>query len=275
MKHNTYEWRNKKGQRIFGQSWTTEQPKAMICHIHGQSDHSSRFVHVADFFTGKGFNFFTLDLIGHGKSEGPRGHVFKFAEYLELADLLYDETKKAFPDLPVFLYGHSMGGNICINHALNTTKQVRGYMITSPWIRLAFEPPAWKIALGKTVKSIYPGLLQPTGVNPEFISHDKTVVEKYVQDKLVHGKISASGFFEILTNGKNILLNADKLKYPMLLMHGTGDKLTDHNASREFAALRPDLITYKEFEGLYHEMHNEQEKQMIFDTMYNWITQKL
>lgn len=273
--HQTYEWRNKKGQRIFGQSWHATEPKALICHIHGQSDHSSRFAHVADYFNRKQISFFSADLVGHGKSEGVRGHVNHFHEYIETVDLLLTEAKKIFPGLPVFVYGHSMGGNICINHAFNTQEQIKGYIITSPWIRLAFEPPAWKIALGKTVKSIFPSLLQPTGLDPSLISHDKEVVQRYVDDKLVHGKISASAFFEILTNGKSILLNAGRLHYPILLMHGTGDALTDHKASREFAAMRPDLITYKEFEGLYHEMHNEPEQQQIFDTIYQWIIQKL
>ena len=275
MNHQTYEWKNKKGQKIFAQSWTTERPRALICHAHGQSDHSSRFAHVAEFFAGHGINFFAVDFPGHGLSEGKRGHVSKFYEYIETVEILHKEAIRLFLDLPVFIYGHSMGGNVCINHAFYEKGKIAGYIITSPWIRLAFEPPAWKIALGKSVKSIYPSLQQPTGLDPALISHDKDVVEKYKTDKLVHGKISTSGFFEILTNGKNILLNADRLKYPMLLMHGTADGLTDHKASREFAALRPDLITYKEFEGLYHEMHNEPEKQEIFDTILNWINQKI
>ncbi len=275
MDHQTYNWKNKKGQHLFGQSWTGDQPRAIICHIHGQSDHSSRFEHVAKFFVDNGINFYTVDLIGHGKSDGARGHVLKFYEYIETVELLHDEVRKIYKDLPIFIYGHSMGGNISINHSFYTTEKIKGYIITSPWIRLAFEPPTWKVALGKTVKSIYPGLLQPTGLDPTLISHDKEVVEKYKNDKLVHGKISASGFFEILTNGKNILLKAQQLKYPMLLMHGTADALTDHSASREFAEMRPDLITYKEFEGLYHEMHNEPEKQQLFDTMLTWINKQL
>ncbi len=275
MIHQTYAWQNSKGQKIFGQSWTTEQPRALICHFHGQSDHSTRFTHVAGFFTKNNVNFFAADFPGHGYSDGKRGHIIKFYEYIETVEIVYREATKLFPDLPVFIYGHSMGGNVCINHALLAKQNIRGYIITSPWIRLAFEPPAWKIALGKSIKSFYPALQQPTGLNPALISHDKEVVEKYKSDKLVHGKITTSAFFEILSNGKDILVNAERLKYPMLLLHGTADGLTDHKASREFAAMRPDLITYKEFEGLYHEMHNEPEKQQIFDTILNWINQKI
>lgn len=276
MVHQTYNWKNKKGQKIFGQSWVPEiTARAVICNVHGQGEHSSRYDHVAAFFVQHNIAFFTVDLVGHGRSEGARGHVNKFNEYIENAELMYAEAKKHYPDLPLFIYGHSMGGNIALNHAYNTAENVRGYIITSPWIRLSFEPPAWKVALGKAVKSIIPGLQQPTGLDAAKISHDEAEVKKYREDKLNHDKISASGFFEILTNGKNILLQADKLRFPVLLMHGTGDGLTSHLASREFAALRPDLITYKEFNGLYHEMHHEKERQQIFDSMLQWIEEKL
>lgn len=272
MTHQTYQWKNRKGQSIFAQSWKPDAaPVALICHIHGQSDHSSRFGHVAAFFTANGIAFYAADLVGHGKSEGARGHVNKFDEYIETLDQLIDKATEDIPGLPLFVYGHSMGGNVALNHAFQTQKNIRGYIITSPWIRLAFEPPAWKVALGKTVKSIYPALLQPTGLDVNAISHDKKEVEKYAADPLVHGKISASGFFEILTKGKDILHHANQLHHPVLLMHGTGDLLTSYQATRELAAMRKDIITYKEYEGLYHEMHNEPEKNMLFNDMLNWI----
>ncbi len=272
MKHNTYNWKNAKGQNIFAQSWLPEgAPQAVICNIHGQSDHSSRYEHVAQYFVNNNIAFLAIDLIGHGKSAGTRGHVKQFSEYTESVDMLLDEAEKTFPGIPVFVYGHSMGGSIALHHAFETQRKINGYIITSPWIKLAFEPPAWKVALGKTVKSIFPALLQPTGLDAALISHDAVVVEKYKNDPLVHGKISASGFFEILTLGYAILDSADKLHTPVLLIHGTGDKVTSSDASRQFAEKRKDLITYIPFKGLYHETHNEAEQNQVFDAMLHWI----
>jgi acylglycerol lipase len=276
MQHTTYQKQNKKGQLIFEQSWTGErEPIAVICHIHGQSDHSSRFAHVAEFFVSRSIDFFAADLVGHGKSGGTRGHINTFDEYLETVDMLYQDVTTKYPGKPIFIYGHSMGGNVVINHAFQNKKPVAGYIATSPWIRLAFEPPAWKVALGKTVKSIFPALLQPTGLNPALISHDTTVVEKYKNDKLVHGKISAAGFFEILTHGKSILDRAQELHYPMFIAHGSDDQLTDHTASKEFAEKRTDLITFIQFNGLYHEMHNEPQKEDLFNAILHFIHQKI
>ena len=272
MNHSTYDWKNKKGQHIFAQRWLPDgKPVAVICHVHGQSDHSSRFEHVAGFFVDHDIAFIAIDLIGHGKSAGARGHIRSFKEYTESVDMLLDEAEKLFPAVPVFVYGHSMGGTIVLHHSFNTSRNIKGYIVTSPWIKLAFEPPAWKVALGKTIKSIFPALLQPTGLVASLISHDEEVVQKYMNDKLVHGKISASAFFEILTHGHAILDHEDDLKYPVLLMHGTGDKITSCDASRTFANKHQKNLTFIEMDGLYHEMHNEPQQLTVFNEMLNWI----
>ncbi len=276
MQHQTYHWKNKKGQSIFAQSWMPDgKPRAVICHIHGQSDHSSRFEHVAAFFNIHHIAFFAADLIGHGKSEGKRGHVMHYAEYLETVDQLIDEASRKFPDLPLFVYGHSTGGQMVLQHSMQSDKNIRGYIVTSPLIRIAFEPPAWKVALAKKVRKIFPALSQPTGLDASGISRDKEVVNRYVADKMVHGKITVSAFFEIMKNGKDILLKADKLKYPILMLHGTADKITSQPASQELASLRKDLITYKTYEGLYHEIHNEPEKEQVLNDILSWIELKL
>jgi len=272
MIHSTYDWKNNKGQPIFAQRWLpVGKPAAVICHVHGQSDHSSRFEHVAAFFVDHNIAFLGVDLIGHGKSAGARGHVRSFSEYTESVDMLLEEAEKLFPGIPVFVYGHSMGGTIVLHHSFLTTRNIKGYIVTSPWIKLAFEPPAWKVALGKTVKSIFPALLQPTGLDASLISHDAEVVEMYKKDKLVHGKISASAFFEILTHGYAILNHTEELKYPVLLMHGSGDKVTSCDASREFADKHKKNVTFLEMDGLYHEMHNEPQQLTVFNEMLNWI----
>ena len=272
MNYQTYHWKQAAGQEIFAQSWLPDTaPKAIYCIIHGQSDHSSRFTHMAAYMVEKGFAVYAADLIGHGKSGGKRGHMLHFEEYLETVDALIDLALKASPGLPVFLYGQSMGGNVVINHALRGTDKVKAYIASSPWIRLAFEPPAWKVGLGKMMKSIYPALSQPTGLNADFLSHDKQVVSDYVNDPLVHGKITASAFFETLQAGLQIPDKASHLKTPMLILHGSEDKITSSIASKSFAEMRPDLITHKLFDGCYHELHNESVKEQVFETIVQFI----
>lgn len=276
MKHLENWTKNKHSQKIFLQCWLPDTAKASICLIHGQSDHSGRYIHVAEYMVQHAFAFFSADLVGHGKSGGLRGHIKSFDDYTETIDMLLTEAKNKFPDKPVFIYGHSMGGNIALHHAFkNADKSVKGYIISAPWIRLAFEPPAWKIKLGKTVQSVLPFLQQGNEVKHENISRDADVVKKYKTDKLVHGKISARAFFETFEKGKNILNNGKNLKYPVLLLHGKADKLTDYAASGEFAKTNKKFIQHAEFEGLYHEIHNEPEKDVVFKTITEWMDKQL
>lgn len=276
MQHSTYTWHQKAGQEIFAQRWIPDTaPKAIYCIIHGQSDHSSRFTTMAEYMVSNGYAAYAADLIGHGKSGGKRGHMLHFDEYLETVSALIDLAKNEYPALPVFLYGQSMGGNVVINYAFKHDARIKAYIASSPWVRLAFEPPAWKVALGKMMRSIYPALSQPTGLNTKHLSHDVAIVTAYEKDPLVHGKITASAFFETLQAGKHIPDQAQLLDKPLLIMHGTGDQLTSCPASQAFAAMRPDLITHIAFDGWYHELHNEPEKVKIFSEIASFMQKQL
>lgn len=276
MQHQTYSWKQRAGQEIFAQSWHADAPaKAIFVIIHGQSDHSGRFTTMAEWMTQKGYAVYAADLIGHGKSGGKRGHMLHFEEYLETVEALIDKAKSAHPDLPVFLYGQSMGGNVVINYAFTNKQGIRACIASSPWVRLAFEPPAWKVLLGKWMRSIYPALAQPTGLNAAHLSHDAQIVQAYQQDPLVHGKITASAFFETLQAGIHIPDKASSLQVPMLIMHGSADQLTSSVASKAFADLRPDLITHILFTDWFHELHNEPEKDKVFNTIEQFIQQNL
>lgn len=276
MQHSSYAIQEQGKPRIFLQRWLPETaPRALICLVHGQSDHSGRYHGLADFFTGNGMGLFAADLPGHGKSGGQRGHIADFGEYLPIPGLLIREARSAFPGIPVFLYGQSMGGMIVLHYAFQHPEEIQGLIVSSPWIRLAFDPPAWKLLLGKTVRSILPSLSQPTGLNAKMISRDPEAVKAYEEDPMVHGKISANAFFIIRKQGFNILENDHSLQVPMLLMHGTGDRITDYTASRALAARFPHMITYVEFPDQYHELHNEPEKEFFYAKIKEWMRKQI
>lgn len=273
MIRKTYNWKHPKGYDLFAQSWErSDRPRAVIGIIHGQSDHGSRFTHVADYFTTHHYAVMAMDLPGHGKSGGKRGHMDTIDDYLDAIAIMQNAMHAWYPKAPFFLYGHSMGGSVVLNYLIKQNpKNIAGVIITSPLLRIAFVPPAWRVILGKVVRSIYPALLQPTGLDVAKLTRVEAVNQAYAKDPLVHGKISVSAYFEIMEHGENVLKDADKLRVPVFLAHGSGDQLTSHEASRELANKRKDIITYKEFEGLYHEMHNEETQQDLFNEIYNWL----
>lgn len=251
-----------------------ENTKAVIILVHGLGEHIQRYIYWADLFKKEGIGFAGVDLPGHGRSEGRRGNIKSYVLLDNMIDILLNSCKKTFPGIPVYIYGHSLGGTIVLDYLLRKNPKVKGAIITAPWLRLSFEPPRIKLILASVMKNILPGLIQPSGLNANHISHDETVVEKYRTDPLVHGKISVSLFHGSMTAAKYSLEHASELKVPTLILHGSDDKILSPEGSREFAG-KTSLADLKIWDGGYHELHNEPFKDEVFAYIINWINRKL
>lgn len=267
------------GMKLSGYIWEPkDSPKAIINLVHGFGEYSERYDHWAMLFIAKGFAVHAIDYRGHGKSDGRRGHVNQFDDFLNDIDVLVNESKKLFPDLPQFIYGHSLGGSIVTNYIIKRENNFKGAIIASPWYKLSFDPSAFMLALARVMNKIYPKFTQNSNLEVKALSHDKKIVDAYIADSLVHEKISAGMFYEIYNAGHWVLENENKLNIPVLIQHGNDDNITLHKASKELAekakVLKKD-ITYKEWDGLYHELHNELEKDKVFEFVVKWLEKKL
>jgi acylglycerol lipase len=250
-----------------------ENAQAVVLLVHGVGEHILRYDYWADLFMKEGIAFTGIDLPGHGRSEGRRGNIRSYKKLDEMIGIMLDSCRKTFPGIPVYLYGHSMGGGIVLNYILRMNPQIKGAIVTSPWLRLSFEPPRIKVFLASFMKNLVPGLVQPSGLNVNYISHDAIVVENYNSDPLVHDKISVSLFDSAMKAGKYALEHASELRIPTLIIHGSEDKITSPEGSREFAG-KSGKVVLKIWEGGYHELHNEQFKDEVFRFIMNWINKK-
>jgi alpha-beta hydrolase superfamily lysophospholipase len=190
---------------------------------------------------------------------------------LDDIDGLLLESVSRFPGRPVFLYGHSLGGNLVLSHILSRESHAVGAIVTGPLLRTAFEPPGWKIKLGETLYSLWPTFALSNGLDPKGLSHDPKVVSAYVNDPLVHNRISARLGLDMLRAGKRALDHAGELSKPLALMHGASDPLCSPQASQEFAQRAKGACTLKLWDNLYHEIHNEPEQGLVFQTMIQWL----
>ncbi len=270
--HETFSIATKDNLTLFAQRFTVPTPDYVICLIHGMGEHSSRYKHVADFFNEHNISIYTMDLRGHGKSEGKRGHMPSYENMMSDVSLLIETARAENPNIPIFLYGHSMGGNLSLNYAIRKGDEINGVIATSPYLKLAFEPPAWKIKMAKLVRNIFPSLPQSTGLDVNYLSKDKTTIEQYKNDPLVHDKITPSFFVEIENAGHFALQNAANIKVPALLIHGSDDKITDAFATETFAAHNPNKCTFKLYQGGYHELHNDIEKNDLLDKIFKFLS---
>jgi len=183
MKHSKFKFKTFDGLQLFARSWQPEaKPRAVICLIHGMGEHSGRYTHVADQLTQTGYTLLSFDLRGHGQSQGPRGHTPSYEALLNDINSLLNEADKNFPELPRFLYGHSLGGNLVLNYVLHRQPKLKGVIVTDPWLRLAFEPPRFKIILAQITNYIWPSFSQKNGLDTKTLSRDPEVVHAYEND---------------------------------------------------------------------------------------------
>jgi alpha-beta hydrolase superfamily lysophospholipase len=251
-----------------------EKTRANIIFIHGLGEHINRYTPWAELFNSEGIGFTGLDLPGHGSSDGRRGHIKSYDLTDEMIDILAEHTRQTFSGLPVFIYGNSLGGGIVLDYLVRKNPGIKGAIVTSPWLRLSFQPDKRKILLASVMKYILPGLVQPSGLIPEQISHNKDVVGEYIADNLVHGKISVSLFHSAMRAARYALSHPAELKVPLLLMHGSDDMICSPEGSREFAS-GTDLAELKIWEGGYHELHNEYFRDEVFRYIINWMNKLL
>ena len=276
MRHFESSWIAKDGLKTFFQGWEPEgTPQAVICLVHGLGEHSGRYLHVAQRLNGAGFSVLTMDLRGHGKSAGTRGHIDSIDNFLDDIDRLLEEAEDRYPGKPRFLYGHSLGGILVLFYTLKRQPTLAGVVATSAGLRTALEKQTAKVALSKALAAFFPKMSMPSGLNAPDISHDTAVVHAYQNDPLVHDRASlafAKTMFDVLPW---TFQHAGEFKPPLLLIHGTEDKIAFASGSQEFASLVPGDCTLKLWDGLYHETHNEPEKEQVLAFLIGWLQSKL
>ena len=268
---NELYWKNREGMKLYAAEWPVAAPRAVIALVHGQSEHIGRYRHVAAWYNRQGIAFIGYDQQGYGRSEGKKGHAHSLDALLDDIGQLLEETSMRYPGVPLFLYGHSMGGHLALNYTLRRNPELAGVIATGPWIRLAFPAPALKILAAKALKNIAPALALPTDLAVEFLSRDEAVVRAYQNDPLVHGLLSVSAGLDLLEGAGWLDGFAGDFSVPVLLMHGEADRITSPAATRSFSERVGGDVTHREWRGLYHEIHNEKEREEVFEFTLQWI----
>jgi len=252
---------DRKGVSLVGYHWPVQNPNHVVCLIHGVSEHDGRYDRMATYFNEAGIAVMGMDLRGHGLSTGKRGDASPRAEVLKDVDALLKHIEDTYPGVPVVMYGHSMGGNITLDYRKRGLKNdvPAGYVISAPWVLLCRNVPKPLYTALNVASKVVPKIGMDTGISQSSLGNKKNV-EKDKDDVLMHHVISlrcASEGFKIgmqLYEGTLEGNNAANKK-PLLLMHGTEDRVCRIEGSRAIAAKEPD-IKYVEWEGLYHEIHN-------------------
>jgi alpha-beta hydrolase superfamily lysophospholipase len=272
MEHAEYYWKSTDGITLYAQTWLPDsKPKAVINLIHGLGEHSTRYTAWARQFTAKGYIFRSFDLRGHGRSEGKRGYSPTYQKLISDIAAFLEQGKDEFPGLPLFIYGHSLGGNLALNYAIQNVLDVKGLIITSPWFELVNKPSKVKSMIASLMCNFMPGLIVDNGLKAEDISRDLRVVHEYKNDPLVHEKISLRLAVEIIEAGAKAAVSIYKINVPLLLMHGNDDRITSCKASRNFVRNCSERTSFIEWEGGYHELHFDLDHEKVFGSILDWL----
>jgi alpha-beta hydrolase superfamily lysophospholipase len=247
--------------------------KAVVIVTHGQGDHAGRYLHVAEHLTREGFAVWAADLRGHGKSGGRRGHVDSFDDYLADTRRVVEKAREDCAKVKAFLLGHSLGGLVVLDYGEKMNANISGVIATSPLLRLKMKVPAWKVALGRVLSSLTPTLSMKTGLDPNLLSRDQQIVRDYINDPLVHGVASTRFYTELLRAVDETLRGGNKLTLPCLVMIGSGDGIVDPSTTQDFfGTIASSDKTLKVYDGLYHEVLNEPEKDDLLREISTWVS---
>ena len=276
MKHTEFEWTTPDGLKFYGQVWEPESPpRAVVALVHGLGEHSGRYAHVAEVLNQAGYAVVAFDLRGHGKSTGQRGDVPSSEAILGDVGHLLEEAQKRFPGRPCFLYGHSLGGILVLYYTLRCRPQLAGVVATSAGLITALHKQTLKVALSRVLGLIRPTLSMPTGLENAALSRDPEVVRAYEQDPLVHNQATLRAGNLLLGMTRWTLDHASEFSLPLLLIHGSADRIAFPESSTEFARGLGSRATLKIWEGLYHETHNEPEKGEVLAYLVDWLNKHL
>jgi alpha-beta hydrolase superfamily lysophospholipase len=267
-------WKTADALEIYAKHWQVENPKAVVCLLHGLGEHVNRYNHVAAFFAERGIATHGSDRRGHGQSAGKRGHAPHLDALLNEVGQLVDFAGKTYPRVPLFLYGHSMGGNHALNFLLRKKPALRGVIATGSWIRLPQAPSAALIAFAKIMNKIAPTFAQSNGLDTNLLSKDPAVVKAYVADPLVHDRITVAMGLSMMEAAAWLDRFSGEIPAPLLLMHGADDRITDPQGSAGFAQRVSGDVTCRLWEGLYHEIHHEPQQAQVLAFMVEWMMKK-
>ncbi len=265
--------------RIFYQGWIPPLPKGVLVISHGLGEHSGRYMNLIGALEGKGIAVYALDHRGHGMSGGKRGHVDSFMKYIgDLKQLLDEVIHREFRNPPLVLLGHSMGGLIAMKYVLTHHHDYGALILSAPALIPAVPVPPGKRILGRILTWIFPKLTLNNELDPSDISTDLEAVRAYREDPLVHDRVSARWYTEFIDTASECLKRAPELRMPLLLVHGTGDRMVSPRSSKivyERAGSPDKQIQF--FEGLFHETMNEEaeNRMKVLRLLRDWIVAKV
>jgi len=273
VNHQQGSFQGARGAQIYTQAWLPDgEPKAALLIVHGLAEHSGRYTNVIEHMVPLGYAAYALDLIGHGRSEGERAYVDRFTDYTATVATYLGMVYGWQPGVPVFLLGHSVGALIATCCTLDDASGLAGAVLSGVSAQMPDNVTPVTILLAKALSALAPRT-PIQAIEAQAISRDPAVVRAYVSDPLVYtGRICARTGVEMLKAQQRVMAEASRVTLPVLMVHGGEDRLCPLASARPFyEAIASTDKTLKVYDGLYHEVYNEPEREQVLDDVAAWL----
>lgn len=277
MEHKEGRFSGHKKFSIYYQCWLpAREPEAVLLVVHGMYEHSGRYTNLVNYFVPKGYAVYSLDHRGHGRSEGLRGYVERFSDYLDDLRTFFNMVRSEHGDTKTFLIGYSMGGTIATAYTVHHQHELAGLMLSGAGLKVGSSWSSVLVAIGRMLSPMLPKM-GVIALVPSTISQDKDVVDAVLDDPLCYqGKIRARLGTELVKTIQKLPQQMTWLHLPILIMHGTADRICDPEGSQMLYELASSKDkTLKLYEGFYHEIFNEPEHEQVFADMEAWLAARI
>ena len=261
------------GTKLAFRAWPVFGAPITFAVVHGLGEHSGRYERFARGMATFGMATYALDLRGHGKSAGQRGHVDSWSQWVDDASAFVAHVQSYVAgEGEVVPLGHSFGGVVMLS-AIHSGKLpgARRFVLSSPALKLKASVPAWKTSAAKLMSRIAPRLALDNEVDAATVSRIPEIVDAYRSDPLVHRKISSRLYSEWQKAADENLRRASEISLPFLIVTGTDDRLIDPAGSQELHARTPGKSELKMLEGRYHEPFNDLGSDEVFAVIAEWV----
>jgi alpha-beta hydrolase superfamily lysophospholipase len=260
------------GLRLYLRRHELEPSRGEVLITHGFGEHSGRYAALTDHLVKHRYSVTAYDHRGHGLSDGLPGHVESFSEYDDDLAKLVGSVRARSQAKSLFLIGHSMGGLIALRYLARKKDMLTGAIISAPLIEVAIPVPAHKQMIARVGGWMKPRMRLDNEINPSYLSRDPEVGRAYAADPLVNRKVSPKWFTEATKAMHEITDWASEISTPLLVMHGTEDRLASVEATKRiFETIKSTDKELMIYPGFYHELFNEPEKQDVFERVTEWL----
>lgn len=259
---------------LYYQTRTAPSPKASIVFLHGVGEHIGRYESVFQAFAAQGYGCYGFDQRGFGRSEGKRGHVHAFQDYVDDAAEFIDQIVVRDTSLPLFLFGHSMGSIFMLHYALQHASALKGLLVFSCPLQLASWFAGSGGFLAGLLSGIAPRLPIPSLIDLEELSDDPRVIDDFEHDPYRVANVTIGWLHQFALARENIGRNAGRIFLPTLICHGSDDRIAAVSGAQAlYERLGGNDKTLTIYAGFKHELLNHQpaESAQVLKETIEWL----